>query len=173
MFTLPKGVNSTADRFWALVVVGGQDECWPWHGYTNPRTGYGQFHGQHITIAAHRLAMELEHGPIPAGAFVCHRCDNRSCCNPKHLYVGNARQNMADCIARGRVSSGARHSASQALGAGRPNAKLTDDKVREIRASTEPARVLAQRYGVCQQLVSDVRRRKMWKHVTDEAAHGQ
>ena len=55
-----------------------------------------------VTIGAHRAAYELTHGPLPRGVYVCHRCDNPECCNPAHLFAGTARDNVLDCVRKGR-----------------------------------------------------------------------
>jgi hypothetical protein len=71
--------------------------CWIWKGVT---TGYGTFRGQ----AAHRVAWQIEHGLIPDGMMVLHRCDNPPCVNPKHLFLGTARDNAQDARSKGRVA---------------------------------------------------------------------
>ncbi len=69
--------------------------CHIWHG-SRIRGGYGniEIHGQQWLT--HRLAWTLKHGPIPAGMMICHRCDERRCCNPDHLFLGTRGDNMAD-----------------------------------------------------------------------------
>lgn len=68
--------------------------CIAWTGYTNG--GYGQLMVGGRTYRAHRLAWELEHGPIPDGLLVCHTCDNPSCCNVDHLFLGTDLDNNRD-----------------------------------------------------------------------------
>lgn len=95
-------------RFRKHYVVGAVDECWEWQG-TLLKSGYGaiqvsrDYKRQRIALLAHRVAWVLEHGcEIPAGKLICHRCDNRRCVNPAHLYVGTSQTNMDDQVARGR-----------------------------------------------------------------------
>ena len=56
-------------------------------------------------VAAHRFSYEHHIGPIPTGMFVLHRCDVRRCVNPAHLFIGDARDNLLDCIEKGRRPS--------------------------------------------------------------------
>ena len=142
-------------RFWRRVDRRGPDDCWPWTGSCNhARGGHGCFHDEHgQSIAAHRYAFFLTHGYM--SQLVRHRCDNPPCCNPAHLLEGTQKENIADMYARGRAPIGVKHG----------RVRLTEDDVREIRASREKRRVLAARFGIAPQTVWDIRRRKRWKHV--------
>jgi hypothetical protein len=144
------------DRFWVKVQKAGDDECWVWLATRNHR-GYGLFWAAGRYDSASRVAYKLAYGPIPAGASVCHRCDNPPCCNPAHLFIGTQAMNLADMVAKGRQ---ARH-----LGRTNPMARLTDDDVRAIRSSGLPAAELAKRHGVHPRTVRDVLDRRSWKHL--------
>lgn len=80
--------------------------CWEWTGGSGP-LGYGRFyprdHGR--CEYAHRWSWILANGPIPVGLCVCHRCDNRGCVRPDHLYVGTRAENNRECRAKGRGGS--------------------------------------------------------------------
>lgn len=94
-------VEPETDRFWRRVDKSG--ECWEWKGRNN-WGGYGLFE-RTITkkrVVAHRYAWQSERGAIPAGLLVCHRCDNRLCVRPDHLFLGTQKDNMRDCWAKGR-----------------------------------------------------------------------
>ena len=88
-------------RFWKKVKK--SSKCWEWTGSKN-RGGYGQimFRPQELR-RAHRVAWELSYGPAPKGLWVLHRCDNRSCVRPKHLFVGDRVDNMQDASRKGRA----------------------------------------------------------------------
>lgn len=96
--------------FWSKVdKSGGPDACWPWTAHTR-RRGYGCIRLPGRNVVAHRYAWALTHGAEPTpDRFVCHRCDNPPCCNPAHLFLGDAAANMADMASKGRAATGDRH----------------------------------------------------------------
>ena len=113
------------DRFWEKVDKRGENECWEWLG-SKDKNGYGQIAVNSIVTKAHRLSWELcSNDEIPEEMLICHRCDNPSCINPNHLFLGNQSDNMIDMLRknRGKHPKGENHY----------NAKLTEKDVLEIR----------------------------------------
>jgi len=86
--------------FWSRVDKRGPDECWNWLGGKN-KGGYGQLNDGTTMVLAHRYAWIIHNGEIPKGMLVLHRCNNRSCVNPNHLYVGDESDNHGDMIRAG------------------------------------------------------------------------
>lgn len=80
--------------------------CVLWTGANDGRRGYGKFALNGVSVRAHRLAWEWANGPIPDGLHVCHSCDNPSCVNVEHLWLGTHAQNMDDMKAKGRAARG-------------------------------------------------------------------
>jgi predicted DNA-binding protein (UPF0251 family) len=122
----------------------------------------GKGNGQ---VYAHRVSWGLHNGPIPEGMWVLHRCDNPSCVNPTHLFLGTQADNVADMISKGRQATPEQ---TAHIGEKNGRARLTPDQVRTIRtlvaggvSETEAAR----RYGVGQTTVSYIVLRKSWKHI--------
>ena len=155
-------VMSPTERFWASVDKSAPNGCWHWVGCILG-TGYGQFtvrsDGNKRRYGAHRFSYQLNVGDIPGGLFVCHRCDNPRCVNPEHLFLGTTQDNTADRHRKGRDPRGEASNRS----------KLTNDKVRQIRAlyvpRKFPTRRLAKLFGISQTNVRDIIARKIWSHV--------
>ena len=87
-----------ATRFWSKVLIG--DDCWEWQG--GLARGYGAFHDGTHQVVASRFVWELKNSPIPNGLWVLHKCDNRKCVRPSHLFLGTAKDNTQDSIRKGR-----------------------------------------------------------------------
>jgi hypothetical protein len=116
------------------------------------RADYARSQIQEALIGAHRASWLVHRGHIPTGMCVLHKCDNPSCCNPAHLFLGTKADNTRDMIAKGR----------QKRGEDLPQSKLTRKTVAKIRASKETHAVLATRFGVSQPAISMIRSGKRW-----------
>lgn len=144
-------------KFWPKIDSSGPGGCWLWTGgRTGP--GYGALSIDGAYVYAHRASYEIHHGPIKEGMCVCHHCDVPACVNPEHLFLGTHRDNMRDKAAKGRVNA--------ARGEDSGMAKLTKEDVLSIRADRRLQRTIAADYGISQPLVSMVKGRKLWSHVS-------
>ena len=138
---------SLEERFWSKVNILGPDDCWVWTKSLNT-SGYGQFKVQagKSPQKASRVAWWLTYGSHPGDLLVCHHCDNPPCCNPIHLFLGDARANARDMVRKGR---GKTHANSD--GFMRDMARrLTDEQIGEARvavAGGESRRSVARRFG--------------------------
>lgn len=142
--------ESPSRRFWSKVVK--SEGCWNCIAPGNH--GYGRFRLDNRHMMAHRVAYELTHGKIPNGACVCHKCDNRKCCNPSHLFLGTLAENNADRDRKGRQA--------RQRGESHGGAKLTEAQVLEIRSATDTQKQIAIKYGVTRATVAVIRRRERW-----------
>jgi len=149
------------ERWWSFVKK--TDYCWLWTGHKST-SGYGRLSRNGQLEHAHRVAWELFRGPIPQGMYVLHKCDNRICVNPEHLFIGTPGDNMQDMWNKGR------HPKPQGWrGEAHPKAKLSNADIHFIRSFVPRQRgdwkSLAQRLGVDGATVRRARNRVSWIHI--------
>jgi hypothetical protein len=179
------------ERFFAKAVKT-ETGCLEWQGYRD-KYGYGMSvavkGASTRMMRTHRLAYLLTHGEIPHELLVCHKCDNTSCINPAHLFLGTSKENAQDREAKGRGVRGDSHWTHREpgkvkrgdehysrtnpdavqKGSNHGGAKLTEEAVREIRYLRDernmPFGKIAHRYGISTRQAHDIAKRKSWRHI--------
>jgi len=131
-----------------------ENGCWEWIG-TKSQCGYGVISVGGIKVFAHRLMYTLFNGIIPDGIFVCHKCDNPSCCRWDHLFLGTVQENSRDMVNKNR----------QAKGENIGSAKLTEHDVLNIRQDTRPTKEIAAEYNIDSAYVCRLKKRCKWRHL--------
>ena len=155
-FTLNDLAILAVHRFWGKVDIRGDYDCWNWTRFTNKK-GYGNLGWQGQNARSHRIAYEITYGIIPKGLFVCHSCDNPSCCNPVHLFLDTPAGNVADRVRKGRNA--------EMRGEINPRAILNESQVIKIRTSTKTSAELGKLFGVSIRAIRAVRMYESWKHI--------
>ena len=151
---MPKGFykrKTLEERFWSFVKK--TKGCWNWTG--NKWKGYGMisaWNPKPRLLKAHRLSYELHKGQVPKGLCVLHSCDNPSCVNPKHLFLGTQLDNLQDMREKGRGY-----------------AKLSIEQVKKVRSLYIPYKFSQQKVadllGLNRGTVRDIVLNKTWKKV--------
>ena len=150
------------DRFNSFSECYNMQDCCEWIG-TRDSKGYGIFSIRHKLFKAHRVAYALFYKSLDNNLKCCHSCDNPSCVNPHHLWLGTQLENIEDRGIKGRTRAG------HLLGEDNPKSKLTEADVLEIREIYNPntwsTRVLAERFKVSQTKIRQILTREAWKHI--------
>jgi hypothetical protein len=149
--------KNVTDRFWEKVDRCGEDECWEWRAGVDGK-GYAAFSLTHENqIGGHVYSYLIHNGKI-GDSWVCHKCDNPKCVNPRHLFLGNALDNNRDMVRKGRnrYLKGEEH----------PSSRLTENDVLNIRSEYAKGGVtmfvLADKYKISFQHVSDIVNKRKW-----------
>lgn len=144
--------EKSRERFYAKVSkVPTERGCLEWLG-AHTKKGYGVVGRKGENTTAHRIAWELANGQIPAGMYVCHRCDNPACCRVEHLFLGTPEDNQRDMDSKGRRVR---------------VTVLTEDQVAEIRSEKYfgwSVRKIAFCFGVSKSHIHRILRRENWSH---------
>lgn len=149
----------TINRFLEKVTKCGSNGCWEWKATKNDG-GYGLFWFGGWMQKAHRVSYILHRGTIPSNLHVLHRCDNRSCVNPDHLFLGTNSDNVADKVLKGRQA--------RLVGEKHPMSILKETDVIHIRRQLSEGMSklkIAKMYGVTDGAIYRIAMGKTWKHV--------
>ncbi|MFD1806170.1 HNH endonuclease signature motif containing protein [Pasteurella oralis] len=149
-------LDEVKQRFMDKVVKNPDSNCWEWVGSIH-NNGYGRFNPFRRTMYAHRFSALLKYGFIRNDLDVCHRCDNRRCVNPDHLFIGTRKENMIDASKKGRTTKGRRF-----------RAKLTIDEVIEIKKRVlkgDKSIDIANDFSVSPKAINQIINRKTWRDV--------
>ena len=163
------GVESKHEKeiriFWEKANREEEYECWEWLGCVGDN-GYGQGGTKDNRYLAHRFAWQFHYGEIPKGMLVCHHCDNPSCVNPIHLFLGTQKDNIRDMDKKGRRKLHWKN--PKIRGEKNPNSKLTEKSVLEIikLRKTMTLERLSKKYKVCPNTILNICNGKTWKHMT-------
>jgi hypothetical protein len=175
-------MKTSFERFINKVNKNGKDGCWEWMA-SCINSGYGQIRVDGKGVLAHRFSYDHFIGPIPDGHYVCHHCDNPSCVNPEHLFLGTQSDNMMDRDNKGRhpsvthperVARGQHHGSKTCperivRGERHGNALLTSDIVRKAREEYARKGItykqLAKKYGVSTMGIYKAIQGETWKHL--------
>ena len=128
--------------------------CWLWLG-AKISSGYGVARYNGANAYTHRVSYETSNGDIPDGLFVLHKCDNPSCMNPEHLFLGTQRENMQDMKEKDRHLYGQRNG----------NARLTDASAKAIKNMSGTHSSIADKFNVSRRTVGFIKSGATWGHV--------
>jgi hypothetical protein len=144
---------SITERFLSHVSPEPNSGCWLWTA-AHWKNGYGRFaKTTDQSVPAHRMAYQLFCAEIPKGQCVCHKCDNKSCVNPDHLFIGSHQENANDKVLKNR----------QAKGSKIRILALTKNEAAEIMKSKDSIRKLADKYTVSYGVVWGIKNGKSYK----------
>lgn len=146
-------------KFWNKVNIGDSDSCWSWTGCKGD-DGYGILRRHNKSFRASRVIMlHLFPGEINSGRIVCHKCDNRQCVNPNHLFWGTHDDNLKDMASKGRSTIGERN----------PKAKITNETVLIICSmikSGSRSRDVAAAVGCSEAVVASIKSGQNWNKIS-------
>lgn len=134
------------------------NSCWIWTGMMNKDYGSFWFNNKIGAIIASRASWLIHIGDIPNGKVICHKCDNPSCVNPDHLFLGSYLDNNRDKIKKSRDKRGSKIS----------NSKLNETDIPKIRKMREKGltyREISEIFGVCQYTIYSIIKGWTWDHV--------
>lgn len=132
--------------------------CWEWQGSVSSG-GYGHFPYKNKCYPAHRISWKLFKGEIPENMNVCHKCDNPSCVNPEHLFLGTQRENMKDMFSKNRKDHAQEN---------HPRVKLSKENVLEIRDLIKQGfsqEIICHKFGITNGHVGSIKHRRTWKNL--------
>jgi len=149
--------ESDVIRFFSKVEK--TDTCWIWKA-NSICDGYGFIKVNKTNIRAHRFSYQLHYGKFNKELHVLHKCDNRLCVRPDHLFLGTNKDNVDDKVSKDR----------QAKGSINGNSILNEEQVKEIKFHLQNKyygymKDLVSKYNVSERCIRDIKSGRTWKHI--------
>ena len=153
------------ERFFTKVTK--TDSCWEWSAAKRGKSGYGAFKVDGKVVDAHRISYKIHFGEVPNGLCVCHKCDNRMCVRPDHLFLGTHSDNMKDCYKKGRMTLPT--SSRFKKGAVPKNANTDVNLIiaikKDIANRSGSLKMVAEKHGVSESCVRDISSGRTYKSI--------
>lgn len=160
-------------RFFSHVDRSDPNGCWPW--MARRRCGYGQVAVGRRMVQAHRVAYEIANGPISLQIDCLHKCDNPPCCREDHLFLGDAKANIADMIAKGRgnwacgdKNASRKYPERRPRGSRHGRAKLSESdavEIKQLLADGLRRSAIANRFGVTKGAITQIANKRSWRYI--------
>jgi hypothetical protein len=130
-------------------------ECWECTSHKKGTNGYFFVMRNRIMYPMHKFMYEQKYGIVPEGMLACHTCDNPSCINPDHIFIGSPADNTHDMIIKKRNSFGEKH----------PHTKFKETDIIAILKSEQTYEKIAANFGVTKSAISHIKNKRSWKHI--------
>ncbi len=156
---IPPMTEKQVNRFWSkIAITANSNKCWNWQAVKH--RGYGSFSIGYTTVVSTRVSYYLHYKIDPIGKSVLHKCDNPSCCNPNHLFLGTPNDNSKDMVNKNR----------QAFGESVKTSKLNENDIIDIRKIYADGKLTQEQigdiYGVSKTTIRRIVIKTIWKHVS-------
>lgn len=155
------------ETFKHKYIVNNETQCWEWCGAMNP-AGYGNVRYKDEYTSSHRLSYILHYGDIKNKLWVLHKCDNRKCVNPEHLFLGTAKDNTQDMIKKNRQPDFETLCKNRSSGEKNGRSKLTLEMVRKIRILCKEKTLslpeIGRLFDITKNTIWAIKHNKIWKH---------
>jgi hypothetical protein len=151
---LTKAKETPTEYILSRILIS-ENGCWEWQ--KSKTNGYGRLIRDDKPWSAHAYSYSNFIGPIPSGKQINHKCHNRGCANPEHLYAGTQKENVRDMNEAGRRN--------QVRGSKDGNSKINEEIAKQIFSHDGIARVIAKKFNISISLVYAIKKKKIWLHI--------